>query len=101
MGARSALGLAVAAVARWNRVPVRAGLGVPEERANALVQLRADDVFEFAGLRVRLGIVNGKSVLEESLGEAVTAENGSPAAGSPAAYVDFPLLALPPGTHAI
>src|SRR6266705_2099954 len=60
---RSTLGLAVAAVTWRNGIPMRAGLGMPEERADTLVQFGADDVFEFAGLRVRLGIVNGKSVL--------------------------------------
>src|SRR5467141_1258687 len=63
--ARSAFGLSVAAVARRNLVSVRASFGVSEERANALVQLRADDVFELAGLRVGLGIFDGKSVLEK------------------------------------
>ncbi len=54
LGVRSALGLAIAAVARRDGIPVRAGLWVPQERANALVQLRADDVLELTGLRVRL-----------------------------------------------
>jgi hypothetical protein len=46
-----------------------------EERADALVQLRADDVFKLAGLRVRFGILDGKRVLEEALGQAVAADN--------------------------
>src|SRR5260370_21237541 len=72
---RSALGLAVAAVARRNGISVRAGLGVAEEGANALVQLRADDVLELAGLRMRLGFGYGKSVLEQALGQAVTTDH--------------------------
>jgi hypothetical protein len=46
-----------------------------EERANALVELRTDDVLELAGLRVRFGIFDGKSVFEEALGQAVTAHD--------------------------
>lgn len=39
-----------------------------EERANPLIQLRADDVFEPARLRVGLGVVDRESVLEEAFG---------------------------------
>ena len=46
-----------------------------EEAANALVELRADDVLEFAGLRIGLGIGNSKRVCEEVLSEAATANN--------------------------
>jgi len=56
---------------------MRASLGVPQERADALVQLRADDVFELAGLRVRFGIVDGESVLEEAFRQAVTADHAA------------------------
>src|SRR5229473_7479611 len=94
LGARSALGLAVAAVARWNGIAVRAGLGMPEERANALVQFRADDVLELAGLRVRLGIVNGKSVLEEALGQAVTAHDVAGTLAAHGCKLHFPVLHL-------
>jgi hypothetical protein len=48
-----------------------------EERADALVQLGADDVLEFAGLRMRLGILDGKCVLEETLGQAVAADDAA------------------------
>ena len=41
---------------------------MPEERADALIEFRADDVFEPAGLRVRFGVVDGESVLEEAFG---------------------------------
>src|SRR6267378_3859255 len=72
---RSALGLAVATIARRNGIPMGAGLRMAEERADALVELRADDVFELAGLRVCFGILDAKSVLEEALGQAVAADN--------------------------
>ena len=80
--ARSGLGLAVATIARGDRISVRASLGVAKERADALVQLGADDVLELACLRVRFGIVNGKSVLEEALGQTVTADHVSCALAS-------------------
>lgn len=48
-----------------------ASLWMAEERADALIQFRAYDVFELAGLRVRFGIVNRKSVLEKSLRKAM------------------------------
>jgi hypothetical protein len=47
---------------------------MPQECANAFVQLRTDDVFEFAGLRMRLGIVDGKGIFEEALGQPVAAD---------------------------
>src|SRR6266852_6986870 len=91
---RSALGLAVAAVTRRNGIPMRAGLGVPEEGANALVQLRADDVFELARLRMRLGFVDGKSVLEEALGQAVTADHVARALAAHGLELHFPVFHL-------
>ena len=89
-----ALGFAVAAFAWRNRIPVRAGLGVSEECANALVQLGADDVFEFAGLRVGLGIVDRKSVLEQALGQAVTPDNVACALAAHERELHFPVLHL-------
>ena len=62
------LGFAVAAGASRNGIAVGTGLGMAKERADALVQFRADDVLEFAGLRMRFGIVDGKSVLEKAFG---------------------------------
>src|SRR5712692_9207408 len=94
LGARSALGLAVAAVSRRNGIPMRAGLGVPEEGSNALVQLRADDVFELARLRMRLGFVDGKSVLEEALGQAVTTDHVARALAAHRRELHFPVLHL-------
>src|SRR6266852_1570390 len=94
LGVRSALGLAIASVARRNGISVRAGLWVPQERANALVQLRADDVFELAGLRVGLGIFDGKSVLEEAFGQAVTADHVARALAAYGRELHFPVLHL-------
>src|ERR1700687_4893899 len=93
-GARSAFGLAVAACAWRDGIPMRAGLRVPKERADTLVQLRADDVFEFAGLRARLGIVDGKSVLEEALGQPVTPDNVTRALAAHGSELHFPVLHL-------
>ena len=65
-----------------NRVAVRAGFGMAQERADALVQLGADDVFELAGLVVGLGVIDGESVFEEALGQAVAADDVARAAGA-------------------
>ena len=46
-----------------------------EESADTLIEFRADDVFEAASLRMRLGFVDGKSVLKEPLGKAVAADD--------------------------
>src|ERR1700687_2599413 len=73
-------------------MPMRAALRVPKERADTLVQLRADDVFEFAGLRARLGIVDGKGVLEEALGQAVTPDNVARALAAHGSELHFPVL---------
>ena len=67
-GGGSALRFSVAAIAWRNRVAVRACLRMAEERADALIQFRADDVFETAGLRVGLGVVSRESVFEEAFG---------------------------------
>jgi hypothetical protein len=61
---------------------VRAGLRVAQESADALVEFGADDVLEFAGLGLRLGVVDGEGILEEALGEAMTANNVASAAAS-------------------
>src|SRR5207248_4292919 len=58
-----------------NGVAMRAGFGVAKECANALVQLRADDVLEPAGLRVRFGFVDGKGVLEQALCQTMAAHH--------------------------
>jgi len=46
-----------------------------EERADALIQLGADDVLELASLGVHFGFVDRKRVLEESLGETMAAHD--------------------------
>src|SRR5690348_1418293 len=46
-----------------------------EKRADALVEFRADDVLEFAGLRIGLGVWDRKSVSEEALGETAAADD--------------------------
>ena len=46
-----------------------------QERADAFVKLRTDDVLETAGLGVRLGIVNSKSILEETFGQSMPSYN--------------------------
>ena len=73
---------------------MRTSLGVPEEGADALVQLRADDVFKLAGLRMRLGFVDGKSVFEKALGETVTADNVARALATYGCELYSPVLHL-------
>ena len=53
---------------------MRASFGMAQEGADALVELRADDVFEFAGLAVGFGVVHREGVFEEAFGEAVAAD---------------------------
>ena len=48
-----------------------------KERANALIQLRADDVLEPACLRVRLSVVDGESVLEEAFSQPMSAHDAT------------------------
>ena len=56
---------------------------MPEERADALIQFGADDVFEAAGLRVRFGVVDSERIFEEPLGQPMPAHDAS---GALAAY---------------
>ena len=65
-----------------------------EECTNALVQFRADDVFELAGLRVRFGILDGKRVLEETLGQAVAADDVARALAAYRSKLHFAVLHL-------
>ena len=67
-------GVSVAAISRRNGITVRAGFWVAQKSANALIEFGADDVFEFAGLGVGLGIINGEGVFEKALCEAMTAD---------------------------
>src|SRR5579859_25571 len=75
LGADLGLRLSVAAVARRNGIAVWAGFRVAKKRADARIQLRTDDVFEAAGLRVRFGFVNGKSVFEQSLRQTMASHD--------------------------
>src|ERR1700758_1424345 len=52
--------------ARRNRVAVRACLRMTEERADALVELGADDVFKLAGVRVGFGIGDRKCIGQQA-----------------------------------
>ena len=65
-----------------------------EESADALIEFRADDVFEAASLRMRLGFVDGKSVLEKALGQAVTAHNVARPPAADGRELHFPILHL-------
>jgi hypothetical protein len=53
-----------------------------EKGADTLIELRADDVLEFAGLCLCFGVVDGEGVFEEALGQAMTANNVAGAATS-------------------
>jgi hypothetical protein len=53
-----------------------------EEGADALIELRANDVLELAGLRMHFGFVDGKSIFEQALGEAVAADDVASALGA-------------------
>src|SRR2546428_13318164 len=79
-----------AAIARRNRIAVRARFRMPQKCADALVELRADDVLKLAGLVVGFGIFNREGVPEESLGEAVAADDVAGAAGVPLREVALP-----------
>jgi hypothetical protein len=63
-----------------------------EKRADALIQLWADDVLELAGLRMHFGFVDGKSILEEALREAMAPDNVSRAPASHRSELRFPIL---------
>ena len=59
---------AVAAGAWGDGVAVGTGFWMAEEAADALIEIGADDVLEFAGLRVSFGIINSEGVFEQALG---------------------------------
>ena len=56
---------------------MRASLGVAEESTDALIQLRADDVFEPTCLCVGLGVVYGESIFEEAFSQPMPAHDAS------------------------
>ena len=74
--------LSVAAVAGRDGIAMRASFGMTQKGADALVELRADDVFEFAGLVVGFGIVDRECVFEKALGKAMTAHHVAGAAAA-------------------
>ena len=61
--------------ARRNRIAVRTGFRMAKERADTLIELRRDDMFEAACLRLSLCVFDGKSVSEEAFGEAMAADD--------------------------
>jgi hypothetical protein len=60
-----------------------------EERAYTLVELGADDVFEFAGLIVGFGIFDGERVFEQALGQAMAAHHVARAARACVGQLDM------------
>src|ERR1700692_2059112 len=68
----SSLHFHIAAIARRNGIAMRTGFRVAQKAANALVQLRRNDVLEFAGLVARFGIFNRKRILEQALRKTMT-----------------------------
>lgn len=56
---------------------MRTSLRVAEKGADALIELRADDMFEPACLRVSLGVIGGESVFEEAFGQPMPAHDAS------------------------
>ena len=68
-------GVSVAAISGRDGITVRTGFWVTEKRADALIELGADDVFEFAGLRVGFGIIDGERVFEKALCQS---DDGAP-----------------------
>ena len=53
-----------------------------EKCADALIELRADDVLELAGLRMHFGFVDGKSLLEQAFRKSMAPTNVARALGS-------------------
>jgi hypothetical protein len=63
-----------------------------EEAANALVELRTDNVLELAGLRIGLGIGDRKRVCEEALSEAATTNDIARAALAAVSQFNFGIV---------
>ncbi len=61
----------LAAIARRNRIAMRARGWMPQERADFFIQFRADDVLELASLVVHFLVFDSKRILEEALRQAV------------------------------
>lgn len=86
---RLALRLSIAAIAGGNGIPVGAGRRMPKKCADALIQLRADNVFESASLRVSLRLVNRKGVLKQAFGQAMAAHHVAGALAPPKSKLCF------------
>ena len=71
---------------------MRACHGMAEEAANALVELRTDYVLKFAGLRIGLGIGDGKRICEEAFSKAPTANNIASAALAAVSQFNFGIV---------
>ena len=71
---------------------MRASLGMAEERADALIELRANDVFEPTGLRVRLGVVYGESIFEEAFSQPMPAHHAPRALAAHRCKLRFAVL---------
>jgi hypothetical protein len=70
----------VAAISWRDGITVRTGFWVTKKSADTLIEFGTDDVFEFAGLGVGFGIIDGESVFEKALCEAMTAHHVASAA---------------------
>lgn len=82
----------IAAIAWGNGIAMRAGSGMAEEAADALVKLRTNDVLEFTGLRVRFVVINAEGVFKQALGEAMAADDVARAALATISQKDFVIL---------
>ena len=63
-----------------------------EETADPLVELRANNVLEFAGLVAGLGVLDREGVLEQTLGQTMTAHDVASAAAATWRQLDFAIL---------
>ena len=73
-------GISVAAIAGRDGITVGTGFRMTQKSADALIEFGADDVFEFAGLGVGLGIIDGESIFEKALCKAMAAHHIASAA---------------------
>lgn len=63
-----------------------------EESADALVEFRADDVFEPAGLGLRFRILDGEGVFEKALRQSMPADDVARALASERGELRFAVL---------
>src|SRR5262249_41100485 len=70
-------------------IAVRAGLGMAEEGADALVEFGRDDVFGATGLLMGFGVCNGECIREQSLGQTVATNDVARAASARFGKADF------------